>query len=50
MKTLSRLLSELALLAAAGLFAWFFPKTFLVISAISAVITIALRMVERSFK
>lgn len=50
MNTLKRFLFELLWLAGAGVCAWFFPKTVLVIVAFGAAVTIALRMVEKSFE
>ncbi|MCL5289142.1 MAG: hypothetical protein M1453_14250 [Acidobacteria bacterium] len=47
MKTLKRFLFELLWICAAGICAWFFPKTALVIVAFGAAVTVALRMVER---
>jgi hypothetical protein len=49
-KTLKRILFELLWLAGAGVCAWFFPKAALVIVLFGAAVTIALRMVERSFE
>jgi hypothetical protein len=42
-----RILFDLLWLAGGGVFAWFFPRTALVIVALSAVVTLALRLVER---
>lgn len=50
MNTLKRFLFELLWIGAAGVCAWFFPKTALVIVAFGAAATIALRMVEKSFE
>lgn len=50
MTTLKRLLFELLWIGAAGVCAWFFPKTVLAIVAVCAVVTIALRMVEKAFE
>lgn len=50
MNTLKRFLFELLWIGGAGVCAWFFPKTVLAIVALSAVVTIALRMVEKSFE
>lgn len=50
MNTLKRTLYEALWLGGAGACAWFFPKTTLVIVALSAAATIALRMVEKSFE
>jgi len=49
-KTLRRLLFEVLWLGGAGVCVWFFPKTTLVIVAFGAAVTIALRMVEKSFE
>jgi CubicO group peptidase (beta-lactamase class C family) len=48
--TLNRILFEAAWLGGAGAGVWFFPKTALVIVALSAAATMALRMVEKSFE
>ncbi len=45
-----RLISELMWIGGAAGVAWLFPKTFVVIFGISAVITVTLRLVENSFK
>ncbi len=50
MKTLKRFLFELLWIGAAAVCTWFFPKTVLAIVGLSAVATIALRMVEKSFE
>ena len=50
MSTLRRFLFEALWLAAAGASAWFFPKTTLAFLATGAVVTVALRMVEKSFE
>ena len=50
MKTLKRILYELLWIGAAAVCAWFFPKTVLVIVAFGTTVTIALRMVEKSFE
>ena len=50
MNTLKRILFELLWIGAAGVCAWVFPKTVLVIVAFGAAVTIALRIVEKSFE
>ena len=50
MKTLKQTLFDVLWLGAVGASAWYFPKTTLVIVGLSAVATIALRMVEKSFE
>lgn len=50
MNTLKRILFELLWIGVAGVCAWFFPKTVLAIVALGAVVTIALRMVEKAFE
>ncbi|MBI1750250.1 MAG: hypothetical protein HY234_07625 [Acidobacteria bacterium] len=49
MSTLKRLIAELLWLGGAGVCAWFFPKTVLVIVGLGAVVTIALWRAEKSF-
>jgi len=49
-RTLSTLLAELLWLAGAAVFAWFFLFTFLGIEGVAAVVTLALRKVERSWQ
>ena len=50
MNTLKRLLYEMLWLAGAGVCAWFFPKTVVAIVAFGVVVTLALRMVEKTFE
>ena len=50
MKTLRRFLFEVLWIGAAAVCAWFFPKTALAIVAFGAAVTIALRVVEKSFE
>ncbi len=50
MNTLRRLTFDVLWLAGAGVCAWFFPKTVIVIVALGAVVTIALRITEKSFE
>ena len=50
MNTLRRFLFEVLWLGGAGVCVWFFPKTALAIVAFGAVVTLALRMVEKAFE
>ncbi len=50
MNTLKRILFELLWIGVAGVCVWFFPRTTLAIVAFGAVVTLALRMVEKSFE
>ncbi len=50
MNTFRRLTGELVWLAAAGLLAWFFPKTVLVITLAGAAVTITLRLIEKGWQ
>lgn len=50
MKTIPRALYELMWFGGAAIVAWFFPKTVLAIFAVAAVVTIALRIVEKTFE
>ena len=48
MKSLTSLIADLVWLAGAGVFAYFFPWTFVIVQVVCGVATLALRRVERA--